>query len=220
MEIFIEPVLPKPQFILIGNSPDLQVLAKLGQVMNFQITVMDSQIEKGAFPANARVVSDLDFSHMKNAQQTYIIVATHGRYDEEALESALSTQAKYIGLISSKKRAKAIFDYLKSKGITARDWQRVKYPAGLDIGAKTPDEIALSILAEIIELRRRKESLVVAEPKESPNQTAEEALDPICGMTVDIKTARYKTDFQGTPFYFCCAGCLQKFETEPEKHSQ
>ncbi|RMD66405.1 YHS domain-containing protein [Candidatus Parcubacteria bacterium] len=216
MEIFIEPVLPKPKLVLIGNSPDLQALAQLGQVMNFQIVVADPELDKTDFPAGAQFESEVDLGKLQSGANTYIIVATHGRYDEDALEKALQTQAKYIGLIASKKRAAAIFDYLQTKGVTEDDWQRVKSPAGLDIGAKTPDEIALSILAEIVQLRRQKGCDEKAEEEDSVPDT-NEAIDPICGMTVKIDKARYKTEHQGSPFYFCCAGCLQKFEMEPER---
>ena len=208
-----------PQLVLIGNSPDLQVLAKLGQIVNFQIAVLDPETDQGIFPGTVRTFSDLDFSQTKNANQTYIIVATHGRYDEEALEKCLATQAVYIGFIASKKRAVAIFEYLKTKGITEKDWERVKSPAGIDIGAKTPDEIALSILAEIVEIRQ-KILLETVEPEEELRETPEESIDPICGMTVNVNTARYKTEFKSTYYYFCCAGCLQKFEQEPEKYIQ
>jgi len=218
MEIFIEPVLPKPHLVLIGNSPDLQALAQLGQVMNFQITVIDPEVEPGAFPNMARVISELDFSQLNQLAQAFMIVATHGRYDEEALEKALATQTMYIGLISSKKRAAAIFDYLRTKGISKNELARINSPAGLDIGAITPDEIALSILAQIIEFRRRKQPLEVVQTEAEVKETAEESIDPICAMTVNVNTAHYKTEYQGTYYYFCCAGCQQKFEQEPEKY--
>ncbi|MFQ5650533.1 MAG: XdhC family protein [bacterium] len=216
MEVFIEPVLQKPQLVLIGNSPDLQALACLGEVMSFELLVFDPEITPGSFPENCTLCTELDLSDIKDSPHAHIVIATHGRYDEEAVKHALSTRAPYIALIASKKRATAIFDYLKNKGVSRNDWQRVKAPAGLDIGATTPEEIAVSILAEIIEVKRRR---TVVEPGADKTQTPTPgAIDPICGMSVPVDTALYKTDFQGSVFYFCCAGCQQKFESQPEKY--
>ncbi|MFQ5675513.1 MAG: XdhC family protein [bacterium] len=218
MEIFIEPVLPKPYLLLFGNSPDLQALARLGQVMNFEIAVCDPGIRQETFPKEVKILTEPDPKRIKKTQKTYIVIATHGRYDEEALEKALAIPAEYIGLISSKKRARAIFDYLKSKGINEKELKRVSSPAGLDIGANSPDEIALSILAEIVALRRRVARVAAKEVDKPDTPSADEAVDPICGMTVDIKSAKFKIEYQDDWFYFCCAGCLQKFQQEPEKH--
>ena len=146
-------------------------------------------------------------------------MATHGRHDEEALERALSTKAPYIGLISSRKRATAIFAFLKTKGITQQDWDRVKTPAGLDIGAKTPEEIAVSILAEIVEHRRNGDAVEMDSPTDALAHSNEEAIDPICGMTVKIETAKFTTKFDGRDYFFCCAACLQKFEATPKEYA-
>jgi len=215
MEIFIEPVLPSEHLILIGNSPDLQALARLGAIMNFSVTVCDADLPAEAFAADVPRHAAFQADLVQNVKQTWVVVATHGRYDEDALLTVLRTGVHYVGLIASKKRASAIFDYLRSKGFSDTDLAAIKVPAGLDIGARTPDEIALSILAEIVQkLRTVTEPGQVAEPV----ITEAEAKDPVCGMSVNRATARFQTEFQGEAFYFCCSGCLQKFESNPKKY--
>jgi xanthine dehydrogenase accessory factor len=164
--------------------------------------------------------------------QTYIVVASHGNYDEEALSWALATNATYVALVASPTRAKAVVEYLRETGVSEANLARLKFPAGLDIGAQTPEEIALSILAETVQLRRRG---AVAAPAQAAHThahedggheaieqadapAATEALDPVCGMTVEIASARYKSEYQGQTYYFCAAGCQRKFEKEPAKY--
>ncbi|RMD90197.1 MAG: YHS domain-containing protein [Calditrichaeota bacterium] len=220
MEIFIDPVLTKARMFVVGSSPDVVALAKLAQLMEYQVIVMDPEFDHESESETLIIKKEIDFSTMEDARRACIIIGSHGRYDEEAVEKALKTDAAYIGLIASKKRASAIFDFLKKKKIPKEQIKRVKAPAGLDIGAQTPEEIAVSIMAEIIELQRTQKSVdEKVEIKTEPQATPEQALDPVCGMTVDIATARYKTDYLGVQYYFCCAGCLQKFEQEPSRYA-
>src|SRR5260370_1039412 len=122
-----------------------------------------------------------------------VIVATHGRYDEEALEQATRTSAPYIALVASSKRAAVLLQNLRDRGI---ETARIKAPAGLDIGAKGAEEIALSIVAEIVQRRH------AARTERAPQP--EEAIDPICNMTVAIDGARYISERDGRRYYFCC----------------
>jgi xanthine dehydrogenase accessory factor len=133
-------------------------------------------------------MEDLDFSRLSITKNTYIIVASHGNYDEDMLVAALQSEAPYVALIASKKRAGAILQYLNEANLTKEQIARLKYPAGLDFGAVTPEEIALSILAEIIQRRRQSPvpNSLVSSPTVSslelpiaPNPPTE-ALDPVC----------------------------------------
>src|SRR5262249_40129982 len=146
----------------------------------------------------------------KVTSRTFLVVATQGEGDEEALEQALNTEAAYVAFVASKTKAEKVFDYLKTRGVGAEKIQRVKAPAGLNIGASAPEEIAVSILAEIIQARA---SAGKETAKARPAVTVIEsgAKDPICGMNVSIANARYKAEFEGKMFYFCCAGCKQAF---------
>jgi xanthine dehydrogenase accessory factor len=167
------------------------------------------------FPTADRVCDHLDFTQIRSALHTYVVVASHGNYDEAALAGALKTNAPYIALVASKKRSMAVMEYLREAGLSEEQLARIKYPAGLDIGAVTPEEIALSILAEIVQLRRHHELSIAS--VQAPAEVAE-AIDPVCGMTVDIATAHYTAEYAGQTYYFCSAGCQRSFEKEPGRY--
>ncbi|HEY6253452.1 MAG TPA: XdhC family protein [Candidatus Angelobacter sp.] len=220
LDIYIEPVLPPPQLVIIGRSPVAQALARLGKVIHYAISVAAPQADQESFPDVANVQADLDLGRMKVTAQSCIVVSTQGEYDEEALERALRTEARYVAFVASKTKAQKVFEYLRDRGIKADRLKQVRAPAGLDIGAGTPEEIAVSILAEIIQMRGvQAKSVERTKSAELPLLTKTQAKDPICGMMVDVSTAKYKTEFRETSYYFCCAGCKQNFDQQPEKHS-
>jgi xanthine dehydrogenase accessory factor len=188
LDIFIEPVLPRPQIVIFGRSVVAQALARLGEAIHYDVT--------GGTNAASR-------------PQTFVVVATQGESDEEALEQALAMDAPYIAFVASKVKAGKVFEFLREKGVASERLAKVRAPAGLQIGAVSPEEIAVSILAEIVQAGRRKPQPV--------QPTKQEARDPICGMTVDPDRAKYKSEYDGRTFYFCCAHCKQAFDKEPEK---
>jgi xanthine dehydrogenase accessory factor len=239
LEIYIEPVMPQPQLVLIGESPVVEALVRLGRAVNFSVTVIDPGATSERFSEAGKILTELDLSQLKFTPQTYIVVATHGKYDERALEQILATEVPYIAFVTSKKRGQAAIDYLREIGVLAEKLARIKFPAGLDIGAQTPDEIAISILAEIVQIRRKPASielplLAVAAPAAAivtPNQQVPisiienkgksgQAKDPICGMMVEIATARYTSFYEDETYYFCCPHCKHRFDQEPEKHKE
>jgi xanthine dehydrogenase accessory factor len=148
------------------------------------------------------------------------VVSTQGEGDEEALEQALKSDAPYVAFVASKTKADKVFDYLKSRGVSAEKLGHVRAPAGLDIHAKSPEEIAVSILAQIIQVRGEMAQMPApAKPAlRLPVINNAEAKDPICGMTVDTNKASYKSEYRGKMFFFCCAGCKQTFECGPERY--
>jgi xanthine dehydrogenase accessory factor len=216
LEIYIEPQLPPTRLMVIGSLPVAQALARLGQAMNYHVVAVDPDTG-GAGMSNAdEVMTDLKKIGDKITPLTYIVVASHGHYDELALEQALRSTAAYVALVASKTRAAAVLEYLRGQGLTEAELARLKYPAGLDIQALRGDEIALSIMAEIVQRRRNAEPLDIQSllASTAPN----EAIDPVCGMTVEIAGAEHHTEYNGQTFYFCCAGCQESFESDPEKY--
>lgn len=213
LEIYLEPHLPAPHLLLIGHLPVVEALSALAKTMHYAVTVVGENATAAQFP-QADAVMEFDVANLRFTPQTYVVVASHGNYDEPALEAALNSPAPYVALVASHKRRAAVAEYLRGCGLTEAALARLKSPAGLDIGAVTPDEIALSILAEIVQLRRAPSA-----PAEPPaNDRVAEALDPVCGMTVEIATARWKSEYNGRVYYFCSPGCKHSFEQQPHQY--
>lgn len=187
LEIYLEPFLPKPELLIVGDSPVAQTVAQLGEMLDFQVTTDASRI----------------------SERTYVVVATMGNRDEEGLLSVLGSKPRYFGLVASNKKSKALFEYAREKGYTDEQIGRVKCPAGLELGAETMEEIALSVIAEIIQLRRTSTEQPVTS-RQLP--LAAEAIDPICGMTVATANAKYTSEFEGRTIYFCCLRCKETFD--------
>jgi xanthine dehydrogenase accessory factor len=236
LEIYLEPHLTQPHLVAISHLPIAEALAALGKGLGYAVTVAGIEATPERFPQADRVLDGLEFGQIPLRPQTYIVVASHGNYDEEALTWALRTDATYVALVASPTRARAVVEYLRESGLSEAQLARLKFPAGLDIGAQTPEEIALSILAETVQLRRRGQVAAPAQALPGPataekphihmpahddgasHPAATEAVDPVCGMTVEIASARYKSEYQGQTYYFCAAGCQRKFEKEPQRY--
>jgi|SRR5271166_4574541 len=216
LDVYIEPVLPKPHILIMGCSPVGQTLARLGNAINYTVSVAAPDATQESYPGADRVRADLNLSELKIGSQTFIVVSTQGDRDEEALENALHTDASYVAFVASKVKAAKVLQHLSERGISAERLRQVKAPAGINIGAGSPEEIAVSILAEIVQLNRSK----VSNHPDTTVRPAEKqkAKDPICGMTVDTDGAKYKSEIEGQSFYFCCAGCKQTFERQPDKY--
>jgi xanthine dehydrogenase accessory factor len=217
LDIYIEPVLPKPHVLILGRSPVAQTLCKLARTIGYAVSVAAPDADRETFSEADSVQANFDLAPLKITPQTFIVVSTQGESDEEALEAALQTGSSYIAFVASKTKAGKTLDILKDRGITADKLRKVRAPAGLDIHASSPEEIAISILAEIVQVRRANLAQSTRTPA-APLVLLQEARDPICGMTVDASKAKHKAEFQGTSFYFCCAGCKQTFDKQPEKY--
>jgi len=218
-EIYIEPQLVQPNLVVIGHLGTSEALVKLGKVLGYPVTVMGLEVNQERFPLADFVQDHIDFSQVKITSQTFIIVASHGNYDEDALVAALRTQAPFVTLVASPRRSEAILQYLHDSDLPEGWEARFKYPAGLDFGAETAEEIALSILGEIIQIRRQKQketSLLVQESQKEKEDSF--ATDPICGMKVEKETARYTSEYSGKNYYFCAAGCKHSFDKDPENY--
>jgi xanthine dehydrogenase accessory factor len=225
LEIFIEPYLVQPQLVVIGHQAIAQALASLGKDLGYAVTVLGVDVTPERFPQADRLIPSLDYAQLQLKSNACVVVASHGNYDEEALAATLQTDIAYIALVASKTRAQAILDYLRQNDVPEERLRKVKYPAGLDIGATTPEEIALSVLAEIVQWHRRGSGNAATEIAmvhetwpEATVQPELEATDPVCGMTVEVATAQFKSDYNGQTYYFCARGCQRSFEAEPEKY--
>jgi len=199
LEVYVEPVLPQPQLVAIGRSPAAAALAALANGLGWRSVLLEDSGDLGA---------DVN-------ERSYVVVATQGHFDEDALEHALATPAAYVGLVASRKRAEAVLGYLRDRGVSDEALARVHAPAGLDLGHVATDEIAVAILAEIVQLRAAG-SLEAGIAIEAPPR--HEELDPVCGMTVDVADARLRTVHENLTYYFCSAACLESFRGDPAKY--
>lgn len=156
MDIFVEPVLPQPQVVVCGSSPVAVALADLARQIGFALTVCAPAAEQGAFAEADRRIEGYALP-VEATGVRYVVVSTQGRGDEAALLAALAVEADYVAFVGSRRKAETLREALAKRGVAAERLARLKAPAGLDLGAITPDEIAISILAEIVRARRGKE---------------------------------------------------------------
>jgi xanthine dehydrogenase accessory factor len=218
LDIYIEPVLPKSRILIFGRSPAAQSLAKLGKAVGFGISVVAPDVSRENFPDADFVGREIHPIENKNASETYIVVATQGEHDEEALEYALHSNARYISFIASRAKARKIIGFLAEKGVPSELLNRIKAPAGLQIGTSSSQEIAVSILAEIIQVKKGSAPAIPGQDPTYLATVSERPTDPVCGMTVEANGSNQMSDYEGKTFYFCCAGCKQTFDKEPGKY--
>lgn len=214
LDIFIEPHQPRPRLLLVGSLPVAQALAHLARAMNYEVVAFDPTGSEAMEHAD-RVLRDLAELPALVTPLSFVVVATHGEFDEEGLLQALTSEAPYIGLVASRKRGAAVLDALRARGAAPDSVGRIRFPAGLDIHAERGDEIALSIMAEIVRTRRSAERLAW---KEEAPPVAETAVDPVCGMSVEIAGAIHTFEHEGRTYYFCCGGCRTRFSRDPARY--
>jgi xanthine dehydrogenase accessory factor len=196
LEVFIEPVHPSPRLVVVGRSPMAQTLAALAGDLGWHATVVDGP----------------DFTGAEVDSATLVVVATQGHGDEEAAERAAAAGPAYLGLVASQRRGAAVLGYLADRGVPPDRLERVKAPAGLDLGRTSHREIAVAILAELVQLRAAG-ALAVGRPAQASRPAT--VADPVCGMTVTAGPGSYPLEHDGAVFYFCSAGCRQRFANNP-----
>ncbi len=216
MELFIEPITPNPQLIIVGKSNIARALSKLAIATNLRVHVLSNDVHKGMFPGVNNIHDRVDFSKINIDKNTFIVVSTQGEDDEESIRKALETNCNYVGFISSLRKSVKIKEYLEQTELSANRINELKIPVGMDINAKLPEEIAISILAEIVQLFR--------DPNRKEDQESDTAINddtyinPVCRVAVSKKDAKHVLEYGAHTVYFCCDGCKVSFDTEPEKY--
>jgi xanthine dehydrogenase accessory factor len=196
LEVYIEPVLPAPHLVVVGRSPMAHTLADLARALGWRAELIDGP----------------DFTAADADQRSMVVVATQGRYDEEAVAQAAAARPAYLGLVGSHRRGTALLGYLADRGVPQDQLDRVRVPAGLDLGRTTHEEIAVAILAELVQLRA---SGALPRPAVPPRAQAADATDPVCGMTVTADASGRPLEHDGVTYYFCSGGCRRAFENDP-----
>jgi xanthine dehydrogenase accessory factor len=195
LEIFMEPVLPAPAMVVVGTAPVADALRGVARHVGWHIDDVD--------PNDADSLVGV----------TAVVVASHGRDEESALAAALDAGVPYVGLVGSRKRAEAVVGSLDR---CSSQTSRIHSPAGLDIGARTADEIALSIISEIVSLRPRPSARPVSEVEGTASSAT--ATDPVCGMAVATVDDSLHLDHEGNRYWFCGSGCLRAFGADPSAY--
>ena len=185
VEVLIEPELPGPLLAVLGEGVAGRTLSQLARIVGW------------------RVADQLDPAQRPDA----VVVATMGHGDEDALASALKAEVGYVGLVASARRAAVVLDALRAEGVTDDDLARVRSPAGRDLGPSTQEEIAVAILAELVDWRHG----LAGDPAGLATAAPAEAVDPVCGMTVAVAGAPSAVR-DGVTWYFCSVGCRDHFE--------
>jgi xanthine dehydrogenase accessory factor len=206
LEIFIEPVLPSPHLVVVGRSPMAHTLVNLGLALGWR----------------AELLADSEFSRAAVEARSIVVVATQGHGDEEAVEQALAAGSTYVGLVASRRRGESVLGYLAQRGVPSEQLEQVRVPAGLDLGPTSHREMAVAILAQLVQLRASGAMTAGTEPAvASASVTAAvptapvKPVDPVCGMSVMVGPSAYPFEHERVTYYFCCAGCRRKFEREP-----
>ena len=218
LEVYIEPVLPVPHLVVVGKSPMARTLTDLGRALGWQADLIDGS----------------DFSTQSATGQSLVVVATQGHDDEAVLERAVAARPAYLGLVGSRKRGEAVLGYLADRGLPQAELARVHVPAGLDLGSTTHPEIAVAILAELVQLRaagalaggdlvsgpgRAADPSAARGGSAAAGSQAPEATDPVCGMTVPAGPGALPLEHTGVTYYFCCARCRRAFQKDPAAYS-
>ncbi len=219
VEVYIAPVLPKPQIVVFGNSHIGMALAKVAKAMDYRVDVVQNTIDEAVYPTADNIYGINDFEIIEEHQKSYTVVCTQGEGDLEALAMALKMESQYLAFVSSPIKAQAIYTDLREQGVTFDKLKTIKSPAGLDLGAKLPEEVAISILAEIIK-KFRDETTAQNNNKDEalsiPNN--EFYMNPVCNIPIKKSTAKHVLEHAGEKVYFCCDGCKVSFEKEPTKY--
>jgi xanthine dehydrogenase accessory factor len=216
VELYIEPVLPALRLVVVGSTPAARAAVRIAHAMGYRADVVDPDAQPGDFPAPVRLLPRLAPDVVEHG--AHILVAAMDERDFEAIQTALRLRPAYLGVIASRKRFTELRDALAARGVERSLLDTIVAPAGIDIGAHTPEEIALSVIAQIIERRRRGASKEAAGTGATAPQASGEAADPVCGMSVAITGARHTAEVEGRTFYFCCDGCRTMFVAEPAKY--
>ena len=195
LQIYLEPVVPVPHLVIVGDSPMAASLAGMA-------AQLDWRVERLTGP---------EFSEGMVGESSIVVVATQGHGDEDVIASALKAAPAYVGVVASHRRADAVREHLRSRGVNAAELDSLRIPAGLDLGSTTHKEVAVAILAELVQLRA--EGVFIAEAVIVGSE-AERSIDPVCGMTVDALDTNHPLEIDGETFYFCCPGCRAAYATE------
>jgi xanthine dehydrogenase accessory factor len=225
VDVYVEPDVRPRRVVVVGATPVAEALARTALTLDYDVVrVVDAQDVRDLDPQAAALgytvvpLDALDAVMQEGGTGTAAVVASQGHYDEEALETILRRGAAYVGLVASRTRGSTVKAWLIERGAPGVD--SIRNPAGLDLGARSAPEVALSILAEIVQGRPAQAldapvDAVADVPADSNAANPTSAVDPVCRMDVEIATAKHTAEVDGTLYYFCCPHCKSAFVKDP-----
>jgi len=196
----------------MGNSPVAISLLKMSSELGYETLWTVNNEKEKEFLEVDRIQKNFDLKNINLSYPCFIIVCTQGENDWEALEYAMKTSVNYVAFVGSRRKTETLKKELSENGVSQDRLEEIVNPAGIDLKAKTPSEIALSILAEIVQFLRNDNTL----DNELASESKEKALDPVCGMEVNTELTKHTFQFKNQDYYFCCNGCKTKFKKQPE----
>jgi len=205
LQVFVEPVVPVLDLLVVGRSPMVHLLAQLANDLGW----------------NARVADLPELAADDIHERSLVVVATQGHGDEEALELCARARPAFLGLVASAKRGVSLLEYLAERGVPQEALARVHTPVGVDLGHTSHREIAVSVLAELVQMRAAGAFSTPAERAAAAARATAattEATDPVCGMTVTVDASGWSAhthEHDGTTYHFCCVGCRDRFAADP-----
>ena len=195
LQIYLEPVVPVPHLVIVGDSPMATSLAGMAATLDWRVEQL----------------AGTEFSEGLVGESSIVVVATQGHGDEDLITAALKASPAYLGVVASSRRADSLRAYLGEAGVCGGTIAGLRMPAGLDLGSTTHKEVAVAILAELVQLRAEG-AFTSSEAVDAPDVPT--AVDPVCGMTVDAADTSHSLEVDGETFYFCCPGCRAAYADE------
>ncbi len=214
IDVYIEPELPRPYFLIAGLTPIAHALAEIAPKLDFTVVrfvhadeLLEARTSQGVLVMD---IADLD-EYLRGLDAgirhaSAAIAISHGNYDEAALTAFLKHRIGYTALVASRQRGRSVLEALAKQRVSVADLERVHYPAGIAIGAQRPSDVAISIFAEVIAERQ------------APTMAPTVAVDPVCGMSLEVAAALDRAVFNGNTYYFCGSHCSSAFASEPETY--
>ena len=240
VDVYVEPFVLPRRLVVVGATPVADALMQVARSLEYDVVRVVDAAERGdiepraaALGATVTSLDALGAALSDGTPDAAAVVASQGHYDEEALETILKSDVPYVGLVASRKRGATVRAMLEQSGVPRVS--ALRNPAGLDLGARTAPEVALSILAEIIQAQPSQFTCTHAGEASTGGERAtahtpaapghirapdalEIAVDPVCGMDVEVVSARHKAEVDGVLYYFCCAQCRVSFVADPRQY--
>jgi len=232
IDVYVEPFVESRRLVVVGATPVARALARIARAMDYDVvraveTAELRDIEPectslGITAVGVDALPELMAGARSRGIEQAAVVASQGHYDEQALELILkSAGTMYVGLVASRRRAATMMTMLEENGVPGTG--TIHNPAGLDLNARTPPDVALSILAQVVKAgsgERAVADSVARDPATAPAPPPEpeHAIDPVCGMSVNVATARHSAEVGGAVYYFCCASCRSRFLQNPQPY--